>query len=101
MNYECFRILWGCSQEKDEMMHNAYIVTGTLIDAQTVALDEALPLAVQKVRIVIEPVVNTSRRSYHDVLVAIRERQQARSHQPPTREEVDAFIRAEREGWDE
>ncbi len=82
-------------------MHNAYVVTGTLVDAQTVSLDEALPLATQKIRMVVEPVVNTSRRSYHDVMAAIRERQQARAHQPPTREEVDAHTRAEREGWDD
>jgi hypothetical protein len=50
---------------------------------------------------VIEPVVSSSRRSYHDVMAAIRERQQSRAHQPPTREEIDAHIRAEREGWDE
>ncbi len=81
------------------MMYNAYVVTGTLIDAQTVALDEALPLATQKVRIVVEPVGRTSRRLYHEVLAAIRERQQARAHQPPTREDVDASIRAECDGW--
>jgi hypothetical protein len=96
-----FRILSESSQEKVDMVHNAYVVTGTLVDAHTVSLDEALPLATQRVRMVIEPVVSSSRRSYHDVMAAIRERQQSRAHQPPTREEVDAHIRAEREGWDE
>jgi hypothetical protein len=40
-----FRILSESSQEKVDMMHNAYVVTGTLVDALTVSLDEALPLA--------------------------------------------------------
>ena len=82
-------------------MHNAYVVTGMLTDAYTITLDEALPLASQKVRVVIEPVVPSSRRPYRDVLATIRARQHVRGHQPPSREEVDAAVRAERESWDE
>ncbi len=37
-------------------IHNAYVVTGTLTDEHTVTLDEALPLAPTRVRVVVEPV---------------------------------------------
>ena len=42
-------------------MRHAYIVTGTLTDAYTLTLDEAIPLMSQKVRVVVEPLVTTSR----------------------------------------
>lgn len=82
-------------------MHNAYVVTGTLNDTRTVTLDEALPLTPTRVRLVIEPLTPTVPRPYTEVVVAIRERQQARGHQPPTREAVDAYLQAERDGWPE
>src|SRR5438067_1466666 len=78
-------------------MRHAYIVTGTLTDAYSLTLDEAIPLMSQQVRVVVEPLVTTSPRPYRDVMSTIRARQQARAHQPPTREEVDAAVRAERE----
>lgn len=37
-------------------MQNAYVVTGTLTDDHTVALDEPLPVSFVKVRLVIEPI---------------------------------------------
>ncbi|MBI3990051.1 MAG: hypothetical protein HY347_10605 [candidate division NC10 bacterium] len=80
-------------------MHNAYIVTGTLTNARTVKLDEALPLKPTKVRLVVEPLSPVFQRPYKEVLAEIRERQRARGHQPPTREEVDTYLRAERESW--
>jgi hypothetical protein len=83
------------------LMHSAYIVTGTLTDAQTVSLDEALPLTPTKVRLVIEPLLATSPRQYQEVIAKIRERQRTRGHKPPTREEVDAYLQAERDSWEE
>ncbi|MEW6299679.1 MAG: hypothetical protein AB1671_18420 [Thermodesulfobacteriota bacterium] len=53
-------------------MHNAYILTGTLTNERTVTLDEALSLPVIKVRLVIEPLESASRRSYQEVVAAIR-----------------------------
>ena len=82
-------------------MHNAYIVTGTLTDAHTVTLDEALPLTPMKVRLVVEPLAPASQRPYQEVIAEIRERQRARGHQPLTREEVDNYLRAERDSWGE
>jgi len=82
-------------------MRNAYIVMGMLTDAHTVTLDEALPLTPTKVRLVVEPLSPASQRPYHEVVAEIRDRQRARSHQPPTREEVDSYLRAERDSWGE
>lgn len=82
-------------------MQNAFIVTGTLCDAQTVKLDEALPLTTSKVRLVVESLGAEAPRSYQEVMAAIRQRQHKRGHQPPTREEVDAYLQAERESWPE
>jgi len=82
-------------------MRNAYIVTGTLTNERTVTLDEALPLTATKVRLVIEPLVSASQRPYPEIVAAIRKRQAARSHQPPTSEEVDSYLQSERNSWEE
>lgn len=82
-------------------MNNTYIVTGTLTDERTVTLDEALPLTLtpMKVRLVVGPLRSAPQRPYLEVMADIRQRQQARGHQPPTREEVDAYLQAERDSW--
>ena len=80
---------------------NAYVVTGTLTDEHTVTLDEALPLGPTRVRLVVEPLQPTSKRPYVEVIAEIRERQRARGHQPPTREEVDTYLQRERDSWGE
>lgn len=82
-------------------MQKSYVVTGTLTDNRTVALDEALPLTTTKVRVVVEPVPAQRQRPFAEVIAEIRTSQAARGYQPPTAEEVDAYIRAERESWDD
>ncbi len=82
-------------------MQNAYVVTGTLRDAQTVTLDEALPLAPTRVRLVVEPLQVEPARSYQEVVAAIHERQRQCGHQASTREEVVAYLKAERDSWPE
>jgi hypothetical protein len=82
-------------------MHSAYIVTGRLTDAQTVMLDEALPITPTRVRVVVEPLLSASPRQYQEVIAEIRERQRTRGHQPPTRQEVDAYLQVERDSWEE
>jgi len=73
------------------------VVTGTLKDDQTVTLDEASPLRPGRVLLTVESLLPEPRKHYQDVLAAIRQRQRARGHQPRTREEVDAWLQAERE----
>lgn len=82
-------------------MKSAYVVTGVLTGGDTVTLDEPLPLSPTKVRLVVEPLTPPGPASYLEVVAAIRERQKARGHQPPTREEIDAYLRAERDSWPE
>ncbi len=80
-------------------METAYIVTGTLTDEHTVKLDEALPLAQGRVRLSVEPLPAEppAKRTHAEVIAEIRERQRARGHQPRSREEIDAYIQAERD----
>jgi hypothetical protein len=80
-------------------MAKPYVLTGTLKDEQTVTLDEALPLKTGRVLLTLEPLRPESRKPYQEVLAGIRRRQLARGHQPRTREEVDAWLSAERESW--
>jgi hypothetical protein len=81
-------------------MAEAFVVTGTLTSAQTVALDEALPLAPTKVRVVAEPLPSTPERPYRQVIDEIRARQRQRGHQPRSKEMVDASLRMERDSWE-
>ena len=81
-------------------MQTAYIITGTLNDAQTVTLDEAPPLKPMKVRLSIEPLAPDALRPHDEVIAEIWASQQARGHVPPTREEV-AYLQAERDTWED
>jgi hypothetical protein len=81
-------------------MQNAYIVTGTLTNAQTVMLDEALPLTQAKVRLIVEPLSEKSKRSYHEVMSEIRKRQCDRGHEPSVKEEIDRYLQSERNSWE-
>jgi hypothetical protein len=93
-------------------MQNAYIITGTVKDKRTLALDEELPGDLTKVRLVIEPLTNENGSDNEDqaihsqqprplmeVMEEIRASQRARGHVPRTAEEVDAYLREERESW--
>ena len=81
-------------------MSETYVVTGTLTNERTVALDEALPLGQTKVRVTVEPLTR-ERRAYRDVVAEIRSRQALRGHQARSRQDVDAALAAERATWDE
>jgi hypothetical protein len=81
-------------------MGKTEIVTGTLVDDRTVALDKPVPLRPMKVRVAIEPLDEKHSRSYRpEVISKIYAAQAARGHRPPSREEVDHRIQSERDGW--
>ena len=82
-------------------MNIIYTVTGKLTDDRTVALDESLPLAQMKVRLVVQPLTSSPHRPYREVLAEIRVRQQTRGYEAPSRDEVDASLQVERESWEE
>jgi hypothetical protein len=81
-------------------MHSTYVVTGTLVDGSTIALDELIPMPAQRVRLTVEPIESEGERLLQTVLAAIRARQTARGHQPPTRAEIDQYLELERASWD-
>jgi hypothetical protein len=81
-------------------MAKTEIVTGTLINDQTVALDKPVRLRPMKVRVVIEPLEEKRRPYRPDILTDIYVAQAARGHRPPSREEVDRHIQSERDSWE-
>jgi len=60
-------------------MAKPYVLTGTLRDELTVALDEALPLKFGRVRLTLEAVGPEPQKHYQEVLADIRRRQRARA----------------------
>jgi len=81
-------------------MSQAYQITGELTDSRHVTLDEPLPLAAGKVRVTVERLPSGPKPDLAVFERSLRERQQARGHVPPTKEEIDAYLKAERESWD-
>jgi hypothetical protein len=75
-------------------MAKPYILTGTLKDERTIILDEASPLKSGRVLVTLEPLRPEPPKPYQEVMAAIRQRQRARGHQPPTREEIDAYLKS-------
>jgi len=81
-------------------MGQSYQVTGTLTDGQTVKLDRKLPVLSSRVHLVVEPVEESRKSSRQEALARIHARQRERGHVAPTREEVDEYIRKERQSWE-
>ena len=81
-------------------MQTTYTVTGTLTDANTITLDEAVLLTATKVRVVIEPLENGLRRPYSEVIAEIRREQEEYGHRPLSKEAVDEYIKQERDSWE-
>ncbi|NUN96768.1 MAG: hypothetical protein HUU16_11400 [Candidatus Omnitrophica bacterium] len=84
------------------MVHEKYVVTGTLQGDRTVILDESIPLAPMRVRLTVEALRAVKKRKSLDEFMAwLRARQEARGHVPMSDAEIDAYIQAERDSWDE
>jgi hypothetical protein len=82
-------------------MANAYVVTGTLTGGRTVTLDQGLPFTDGPVRVVVEPLPGKTRLPLSQFLAELRARQTARGHSPRTKDEIDEYIRGERNSWDD
>jgi hypothetical protein len=82
-------------------MQNAYVVTGSVTDETTLKLDEALPIKAGKVRVTVEVLAADSTPTLSEVLDRIHQGQRERGFVPPTREAVDAYLKAERDSWDD
>jgi hypothetical protein len=77
-------------------MKQAYIVTGDLIDGQTVRLDESVPLTRARVRVIVELPGENGERPYESVVMEIREAQARRGYVAPGRDVVDEYLQSER-----
>ena len=79
---------------------HTYIVTGTMTDQNTVTLDESLPISDAKVRVTIETLNEPQTRDLSEVLDEIHQRQQSGGFKPPTPQEVETYLRQERDSWE-
>ena len=75
-------------------MSQTFEVTGVLTDDRHVTLDRAIPLTGGKVRVTVEPIPTKPMADLAAFENDLRERQQARGHVPPTKDEIDAYLDA-------
>ena len=59
-------------------MERAYVVTGSVVDGQTIRLDEVLPLAERRVRVVVEALPAAVESTLQEVLDKIHQGQRER-----------------------
>jgi hypothetical protein len=85
----------------ETMVSQTYTVTGTMTNQNTVSLDESLPITAAKVRVTIETLNEQPTRPLNEVLAEIHQRLQASGHRPPTPQEVDEYLRQERDSWEQ
>ncbi len=81
-------------------MQNAYILTGNLKSPTMIELDESLSLAMQKVRVIIEPIQPIKKKeSLQMTLNKIKAKQEKRNFVSPLKEEIDSYITRLRDDW--
>ena len=81
-------------------MQNAYILTGSLKSPTMIELDESLSLAMQKVRVIIEPIQSIGKKqSLLLTLNKIQAKQEKRKFVSPLKEEIDSYIAKLRNDW--
>ena len=81
-------------------MQNAYILTGSLKTPTMIELDESLSLAMQKVRVIVEPIQAVrTKQSLLLTLNKIQAKQEKRNYISPRKEEVDLYITRLRDDW--
>jgi hypothetical protein len=82
-------------------VQETYTVTGSVADERTLKLDEPLPIKAGQVRVTVEVLETPPKLPYAQFMAWLRKRQDERGHVPPTRDEVDAYLNAERDSWDD
>ena len=80
-------------------MGRTYQTTGELTDARHVKLDAPIPLVGGKVRVALEKLSVETASGLSDFESRLRQRQTARGHVARTKEEIDAYLHAERTSW--
>lgn len=81
-------------------MSQIYQLTGELSDSRTLRLDEPLPATAGKVRVTVELLASPSRPDLKEFMERMWENQRRRGHVPPAKEDVDAYLKGERDSWD-
>lgn len=81
-------------------MTGPFTTTGPLTDPTTVTLDAPVPLSGGRVRVTVESVPDEPNPQWVAVLERIWADQTARGHVSVPAEELEAFLREERSGWD-
>ena len=76
-----------------------YQVTGELTDSRHLTLDQPIPLEAGKVRVIVQDIPSERKPDLAAFEHALRQRQQARGHQPRSPEEVNDYLNAERDSW--
>ena len=80
----------------------AFTTTGTLTDGTTLTLDTPAPAGSGRVRVTVEPIpaAGSDPLNLNEFFEQLRKDHEARGHVPLSREEIDAFMREERAGWE-
>jgi len=81
-------------------MSQIYQISGELVDSQTLKLDEALPAASGKVHVIVEFLPRETRPDLKEFMERMWQEQRRRGHVPSSKQEVDAYLNAERDSWD-
>ena len=82
--------------------------TAVVDDNQVIRPPAGVVLPRGEVEVIVRPLTSSpenppaeEKPSLQEVMAVIRERQRQRGFKPPTREEVDEYLRAERDSWED
>ena len=84
-------------------MENAYIITGTVENGQLIHLDESLPISTKRVSVIVKPVSREGRngKTLFAWLNQIHERRTKLGITSLSKEEIDSWIKEQRDSWGE
>jgi hypothetical protein len=82
-------------------MEQTYIVNGTVENGQIIHLDEPVPISTKRVSVIVRPALQKERngKTLVEWLEKIHERRRKLGIKSLTKEEIDAWIKEERDSW--
>jgi len=82
-------------------MEQTFIAHGTVENGQLIHLDEPLPISTKRVSVIVRPALKRDRngKTLVEWLKKIRERRKKLGIRSLTKEEIDAWIKEERDSW--
>jgi len=81
-------------------MNPAYEITGRLLDARSVTLDEPVPLIRGRVRVTVQSMETAERKPGRDALTDVHVILATAGHVPPTADDVTLRVAEERAAWE-